>query len=99
MVRVPQEGVEPSRRKTTHFECVASTDFAIGAVARLRDVRFRSYRTTHWFSYYPPRLQTKKVRDWRKPIFCLQSFSFKFGESVLQESLSTHISFLYLRFE
>lgn len=28
--------------------------------------------------------------------FCLQSFSFKFGESVLQESLSTHISFLYL---
>lgn len=44
---VPQEGIEPSRRKTTHFECVASTDFAIGAVARLRDMRFRSYRTTH----------------------------------------------------
>lgn len=71
---VPQEGVEPSRRKTTHFECVASTDFAIGAVARLRDVRFRSYRTTHWLSYHPPSCKSTKVRDWRKLIFLFTKF-------------------------
>lgn len=71
---VPQEGVEPSRRKTTHFECVASTDFAIGAVARLRDVRFRSYRTTHWLSYYPPSLQANESQGLEETDFLFTKF-------------------------
>lgn len=47
----------------------------------------------------PSQLQINKSQGLEETdFFCLQSFSFKFGESVLQESLSTHISFLYLEF-
>lgn len=42
---VLREGFEPSRLSVIHFECIASTGFAIGAVARLRYVLFHRLMT------------------------------------------------------